>query len=163
MSHHLLLAGVVALGFLLGGHHVAQATSFTFTTLDAPFRGTYVTTAFGINRRGQIAGNYIVPSPPDSPGVHGFRYTAGRFRTLDVPGAVLTHAYGINPRGQIVGRYGDGTTVHGFLYDGGVFTPIDVSGASITQAYGINPSGQIVGFYIDGTEFHGFLATPKKK
>jgi hypothetical protein len=46
----------VALGFLLGGHHVGQATSFTFTFLDAP--GAFNTFAHGINSRGQIVGFY---------------------------------------------------------------------------------------------------------
>jgi hypothetical protein len=57
MYRHLLLAVVVALGVLLGGPPVTQATSFTFTPLDVP--GASLTQATGINSRGQIVGSYF--------------------------------------------------------------------------------------------------------
>jgi hypothetical protein len=109
MSRHLCLALLVTLGFLLGGRHVAQAASFTFTPIDVP--GAISTQALRINPRGQIVGFYH-----DSTGGHGFLYDRGVFTTIEVPGASGTQAFGINPRGQIVGLYFDSTGgQHGFL------------------------------------------------
>jgi hypothetical protein len=68
MYRHLCLALLVPLGFLLGGRHVAQAASFTFTPIDVP--GAIYTEAYGINPRGQIVGPYF-----DSTGEHGFLAT----------------------------------------------------------------------------------------
>ena len=56
MSRHLCLALLVTLGLLLGGRHVAQAASFTFTPIDVP--GASDTRAVGINPSGQIVGYY---------------------------------------------------------------------------------------------------------
>jgi probable HAF family extracellular repeat protein len=72
MYRHLFLALLVTLGFLLGGRHVAQAASFTFTPIDVP--GASFTVAHGINSRGQIVGGYF-----DSTGVHSFLYDRGVF------------------------------------------------------------------------------------
>jgi probable HAF family extracellular repeat protein len=94
---------------------------------------------------------------------HGFLLAAGRFSTIDFPGAVLTRAFGINSPGQIVGFYEDTTLKrHGFLLAAGSFSTIDFPGAVNTEAFGINSRGQIVGFYQD-VKFHGFLATPTHK
>src|SRR5262245_22410512 len=102
MYRHLFLALLMTLGFLLGGCHVAQATSFTFIPIDVP--GAVSTQPFRINWRSQIVGRY-----DDSKGTHGFLYNGGAFTTLNVPfpGAESTTAYGINSRGQIVGVYFD--------------------------------------------------------
>ena len=105
---HLFLALLVTLGLLLGGRHVAQAASFTFTPIDVP--GAFFTEALGINPRGQIVGSYS-----DSTGEHGFLYDRGVFTTIDPPGTSFTIARGINPSGQIVGSYFDSTEGHGFL------------------------------------------------
>ena len=56
MYRHLCLALLMTLGFLLGGRHVAQAASFTFTPIDVP--GASFTEALGINPSGQIVGLY---------------------------------------------------------------------------------------------------------
>ena len=108
MSRHLFLALLVTLGLLLGGRHVAQAASFTFTPIDVP--GASGTAALGINPSGQIVGLYA-----DSMGRHGFLYDRGVFTPIDVPGASFPEAHGINSRGQIVGLYFDSTGEHGFL------------------------------------------------
>jgi probable HAF family extracellular repeat protein len=109
MYRHLYLALLMILGFLLGGRHVAQAASFTFTPIDVP--GASFTQALGINPSGQIVGHYS-----DSTGtLHGFLYDGGVFTPIDVPGAFFTEAHGINPRGQVVGVYDDSTGGHGFL------------------------------------------------
>ena len=58
----------MTLGLLLGGRHVAQAASFTFTPIDVP--GASSTRAQGITPSGQIVGSYT-----DSTGRHGFLAT----------------------------------------------------------------------------------------
>jgi len=57
MYRHLCLALLMTLGLLLGGRHVAQAASFTFTPIDVP--GASFTEAFGITPSGQIVGRYL--------------------------------------------------------------------------------------------------------
>ncbi len=139
----------------------ALAESDTFTTIDFP--GASSTSAFGINPRGDIVGQY-----DDSAGVtHGFLLSGGEFTSIDFPGASSTDADGINPRGDIVGRYRDvGGTFHGFLLlnEGITYITFDPPGATETFAAGINDSGEIVGFYVDvGGTTHGFLATPEQE
>src|SRR4029077_8689079 len=92
---------------------------------------------------------------------HGFLYTGGAFRTIDVPGASDTQATGINNAGQIVGTFFDGTT-HGFVYAGGTFTTIDVPDADVFTGFingvnGINDTGHVVGATGFFTSSHGFL------
>jgi uncharacterized membrane protein len=132
------------------------------TKFDAPKAATE-TAASSINNRGQIVGAYVDAGI----GYHGFlRDQAGRFTTIDIPGAKGTGIYRINDRGQIVGRYSQthaniqdpNALQRGFLLDRGRLTRIDVPGAAETQVVGLNNRGQIVGEYQQppGT-FHGFL------
>jgi uncharacterized membrane protein len=134
----------------------AQATLYSFTTIDVP--GAIWTQVFGINDSGQIVGGYVA-SAVNGQGFHGFLDTGGSFTTIDVPGATNTYAYGINGSGQMVGGYTDSVGIpHGFLDTGGSFATIDVPGATATYAAGVNSSGQIVGYYTDSVGIpHGFL------
>jgi hypothetical protein len=127
----------------------AEATTYSFTTIDVP--ALHVDEAFsGINDSGQIVGDFA-----DLSGRHGFVDTAGSFTTFDVPGAFTTTASGINNSSQIVGGY-DG---HSYLSTGGIITTISVPGALSSTALGINDSRQIVGRYSDASGTHGFLDT----
>ena len=111
----------------------------------------------------QIVGSYVDADVA----YHGFlRDRAGRFTTIDIPGAKGTGIYRINDRGQIVGRYSQthaniqdpNAIQRGFLLDHGRLTRIDVPGAAETQAVGINNRGQVVGEYQQPAGvFHGFL------
>jgi probable HAF family extracellular repeat protein len=141
-------------GFLLDRGRVTKFDAPTAVTETGPN---------SINNRGQIVGGYKEAGNA----THGFlRDRAGRFTTIDVPGAKGTGIYRINDRGQIVGRYSQTHTdiqdpdsiARGFLLDRGSLTRIDVPGAAETQAVGINNRGQVVGEYENpaGT-FHGFL------
>jgi probable HAF family extracellular repeat protein len=133
-----------------------------YTRFDAP-QASSETAPSSVNNRGQIVGAYVDASV----GYHGFlRDRAGRFTTIDIPGAKGTGPYRINDRGQIVGRYSqtqaniqDPNAIHrGFLLDRGKLTRIDVPGAAETQAVGINNHGQVVGEYQQPAGvFHGFL------
>jgi hypothetical protein len=63
-----------------------------------------LTSARGINARGDIVGLYVAVAGGQQ---HGFLLSDGRYTSLDfpVPGVRATIANGINPRGEIVGQY----------------------------------------------------------
>jgi probable HAF family extracellular repeat protein len=129
------------------------ATSFSFTTIDAPH--ATATYAFGINHAGQIVGFFR-----DADKGHGFlRRAAGDFTTIDVPSATVTIATKINGVGQIVGTFMDARgKFHGFVRaPTGTFNTIDIAGALATFALGINDAGQIVGAF---TKPDSAFATP---
>ena len=49
---------------------------------------------------------------------HGYRWRAGRFTTVDLPGATATSVTDINDRGAMIGLYLDaGGAIHAFLRD----------------------------------------------
>jgi hypothetical protein len=104
-----ILAMTMAVGGMLAAAAPANATAYTFTTIDGP--GAFFTTASGINDAGQIVGTFR-----DSIGsIFGFLDTGGSFTVLDVPGGRNTQPFGINNAGQIVGQFEDSTAAHGFL------------------------------------------------
>ena len=73
------------------------------------------TSLSGINNRGQIVGGTYEPgATPDARGFFPIdahhavlRDGRGRYRRIDVPGALLTLAYDVNDRTEIVGQYID--------------------------------------------------------
>ncbi len=137
-----------------------------FTPLDPP--GAVSTYGVTVTNRRLVAGTYV-----DAAGAqHGFTWSGGVFRTVDVPGAVVTQApfefgpglgtsaYGVNERGVVAGQYSDAAGVgHGFLADGGSVTTFDAPGAAAvpgffggTQILRINDARQIAGNYGAGPE-----------
>src|SRR3982750_1909361 len=95
------------------------APAITYTTIDdAPGPDLK-----GINKAGQIVGNYVdvtsftsrsflkdggtftTNDVYNSPIDHGFLLDKGNYTTIDFPGSVSTEANGINIAGQIVGTY----------------------------------------------------------
>ena len=123
---------------------VASRTFVSFV-----FPGSLGSNIRGMNRSGEIAGNYM-----DSAGTqHGFSATYNFlsmsiccFQTIDFPGAVLTRVEGLNDSGDIVGSYpGTDSKNHAFLLSGGSFSTLDVPGAS--SAFGINNSQQVAGLF----------------
>jgi probable HAF family extracellular repeat protein len=141
----LLFAVAASVAFTRFAH-----AQYSFTTIDVP--GVTGTLAYGINKAGQIVGNYqnTVGSPN-----HGFLFDGSTFTTIDYPGAEVgsegTWLYGINDSGVIIGGHGPTSLgiPYGFVYSGGVFSSVDFSaapgGALATTPYGINNAGQIVG------------------
>lgn len=119
MKLSLLLGIAVA----LSSANTAQASSYTFTTIDAP--GAADTYLSGLNDVGQIIG-YASGS-----NLGAFVWRDGVY--TKVPG----NAYGINNSGDIVGVLGD----NGYLFSGGALTFIP----GVTNALGINDAGDIVG------------------
>jgi probable HAF family extracellular repeat protein len=125
---------------------ILSAADFRFVKTDFP--GATLTTANGINARGDIVGRY-----DDVNGVtHGFLLRGNGFSTVDFPGAFLTAPRAINARGDIVGRmqFADGVD-HAFLLIDGKFSQIDYPGASATVGRGINNAGDVTGNYSDTT------------
>jgi probable HAF family extracellular repeat protein len=126
---------------------------------DDPIAGTVL---YGINDPGQMVGTFL-----DTGGNrHGFfRDSAGRYTTLDAPGAIFSVAEGINNRGEIVGWYLDGGgQQRGFILSGvgGAWTTISVLPDTTTRVNSINAAGQIAGQYDDESGVtHGFIGTPE--
>jgi probable HAF family extracellular repeat protein len=131
-----------------------------FTKIAYP--GAVQTQALGINRQGQVVGEYL-----DQNGVfHGFRWDRGRFRTFDGPDGTGASITDVNDRGDMVGVYvvpGDtdlAFAARGFLLHQGKYTTFEAFGVPVTVPYDINNRGQIAGTAIsdaDLTEVHGFL------
>ena len=143
-----------AAGLLLAWVGAAQATTYSFTSIDVGSGGRSY--ADGINNLGQIVGFYAVAS---SPQYLGFLYSGGVFTTILVPGSSNTVAEGINNEGQIVGNYSDASGTHGFVDTGGVFTTINGPAGSDAAVTGINDVGQITGYYNNPNQTTSFLGT----
>jgi uncharacterized membrane protein len=153
----------------------------TYVQLDFPRDDTY-TNCWGINKRGQVLGEYVTFNPATNETLeHGwFVYDNGNF-ILDFP-LSLEHIGGpaifladINNHGQIVGqRSNGGPDWNGlFLYDDGKFFDIELPPEfAYVDVRGMNNNGQFVGVYsiqvgIDPShgdapiyELHGYVATP---
>jgi uncharacterized membrane protein len=170
-------------GQIVGYYGVTEGNAQSFlrdrsgdiTTIEVP--GAVTTAPFDINNRGQVVGLYA-DTEPDASGsvppnsIHGFVWTRGSVRKIDVRGAIGTAAFDINDRGEVVGIYADpkegdpkGTT-HGFRLRKGAVTTIDPPGAvdiegtpgfQATAPLGINNRGQVVGQYADAQGLHAYL------
>jgi hypothetical protein len=116
-----------------------------------------VSQALGINNSNVVAGFYN-----DANGnAHGYVYTlaTGKYKTVNIGGAVSTAVTGINDSGEIAGFFtkSDNRTF-GFVQNatGGVTSFFYVPGMQATQLLGINNSGVAVGSYTDGNNIpHG--------
>jgi probable HAF family extracellular repeat protein len=110
-----------------------SATSYTFTTINAP-AGSSIT-ATGINDAGEIVG-YVQPNNPTQFSQQAFLYKNGTFQYID---AVYSVAMGINNLGQVIGSDENGA----FLYDGTHLTTLP---QSIQQPLSINNNSQIIAY-----------------
>jgi probable HAF family extracellular repeat protein len=133
ISHRIAVLGL-ALGITLAAQQPA------YTPIDYP-KAT-ITTAYGINPRGQIVGVYTSNGKS-----HGYLLSGGNYSTIDLPGMTTTYAYGINDRGDIVGSYSSEGLTHGFLLKDGKMTTIDFPGSTATEVLGITADGELVGDY----------------
>src|SRR5258708_6303858 len=85
-----LAACLFALGFVPGVSSMGLAGTDSFTTIDLP--GASGTSAYGINPRGDIAGQYLTPGR-----VRGYLLLSGSaLAAIDYPGAVFSFPRGIN-------------------------------------------------------------------
>jgi uncharacterized membrane protein len=112
--------------------------------------GAKSTQALGVNNAGQIVGTYV-----DLRNVsHGFEYSAGTYKSIDITSAKSTVAAGINKSGEISGTYVDQSNQkHGFiLHANGTVTVINYRGApNGTTVGGINDNGQLAGYFTPPT------------
>ncbi|HEX3738329.1 MAG TPA: hypothetical protein VHV29_01265 [Terriglobales bacterium] len=122
----------------------STAVAYQYSVLKYPGSFQNTTDALGINNNNVIVGSYYIDA---SSTTHGFKYSNGKYSTIDFPGAVYTAVLGINDNGDVVGEYllSSPGNFHGFLRLAGVFTTIDDPGASSTMLAGINNAGTIVG------------------
>ena len=118
--------------------------TFDFTTIDFP--NAVLTTAWGINARGDIVGSYT-----DAAGrSHGYLLRHGEFTTIDFSATASTEARGISRKGEIVGFYrfpGEPPlNLHGFLRTKkGGFVAVNDPPHINTLAQRILPDGTILG------------------
>jgi hypothetical protein len=135
-----------------------EAVSLSYGLIDFP-RST-ASTAFGINKQGDVVGGYGPVPPPGWFETTGYTLKKNTYRTLAYPGAAYSVPYGINDKRVIVGFYdfaGDGDA-RGYQYKAGEFTTIDYPGAPFTAPDAINNSGEIIGIYGDNSDIqHGFM------
>ena len=127
---------------------LAPPTITVLTTFDYPGAGNS-TTGYGINNRGDIAGDYL-----DASNVRrGFvRFSNGSFSAPIVEPndtANYTRGRGINNARTIDGDFFNtaDNSYHGYILSGGVFTQFDIGGPVSTDLYGINDAGNFVGSY----------------
>jgi probable HAF family extracellular repeat protein len=108
------------------------------------------TQPFGINNAGQVVGTYV-----DLKNVsHGFLFSAGTYKSIDIANAKSTMAAGINKAGDISGTYVDQSNQeHGFLlHKNGTLTVINYRGApNGTVVGGINDKDQLAGYFTPPT------------
>ncbi len=124
--------------------------SSTAISFDFPSPGVQATVTNGINRNGEISGNYV-----DSSGKsHGFTANvdclaeASCYQSFDYPGGLQTEFGGINDSDEIVGDYlATDSKVVSFIFSGGTFTVLSAPSAPVISARNINNLQQIVGSY----------------
>ena len=124
-----------------------QIPIFVVGTFDYPGAGNS-TTAFDINERSDIVGNYV-----DANNVRrGFvRHLNGNVMTIVAPGDTgnFTRASGVNNNQTIVGDFFNvaDNAFHGYILQNGVFTRYDFGGPFSTAIYKINDAGNFVGAF----------------
>lgn len=145
---------ICALGVCAGalslsvGAQAATPTITVVTTFDYPGVGNS-TTAYGINLRGDVAGDYL-----DASNVRrGFvRLRNGSFSAPIVEPndtASFTRGRGINNARTIDGDFFNlaDNSFHGYILSGGTFTQFDIGPGLSTSLFGINDAGNFVGNY----------------
>jgi len=99
------------------------------------------TTAFDLNRRGEVVGTRTVAGQ-----THAFRWRAGTFTDLHAtidPNSSYTQAAGINDFSVIVGDELVGEDFRGFLLRGAQVSPITAAGSQVFP-FDINNRGQMI-------------------
>jgi len=138
-----------------------QTDQYLFLPFDVPTELGTFTTAFGINNKGVIVGNYFSLDET----IDGFVFERGEFTPVAVPGSGFDRGslIAVNDWGIAVGTFEDADTGIGHAFvrsrDGRITVLPDAApGALLTEGTGINNCGTIVGFYFqaDGVR-HGFI------
>ena len=110
------------------------------------YPGSKSTQPSGINNAGQVVGVYV-----DLKNVtHGFKYSSGTYKSIDIAGAKSTTAGGINSAGDISGSYVDQSNqLHGYLlHSNGTLVTLNFRNApNGTTGTGLNDNDQVVGYF----------------
>jgi uncharacterized membrane protein len=155
----IMILASAALGGLFAASSTSEARAFgyTFTDISVPGSQPYSTGLYGIglNNLGQVAGSYN-----DNDGnSHGFLYTAGKYVTIDAPGAIDTYVYGINDWGQIVGTsYYSNGSANVFIDTHGTFANIADGNAFLPLYSSLNDRDQVFGEVLSGAFGYGVLS-----
>jgi hypothetical protein len=145
-------------------------TSLTFLPVFNPANNGGET-AFGINDKGAIVGQYVNNDTNTTP---GFLLNNGQFTQLNPTNSLVTNAQAINNNGTGLGFFATVLTPvinnnppqHGFMFDsqGNITNLADPSGGNVknlflTQYLGINDNNQAAGYWQDilGSQ-HGFVS-----
>ena len=161
VSRIALAAVVIASAVLVAVPVFPAEPEYTFFPLDVPSEFGAGTSAFGINNKGVIVGNF--GSVDET--IDGFVFEKGQFTSVTVPGSGFDRGsqLGVNDQGTAVGTFDDAQTQTGRAYvrswDGKITVLPDAAPDALsTIATGINNLDTIVGFYrkADGVR-HGFI------
>ena len=159
------VAAVIALFPVGPSVQFTRATAppeYRFQTLDVPAALGKSTSAYGINNRGVIVGNFVTVAGSTD----GFVFKDGTFTDVALPGASPDDRgalNAVNDAGLAVGDFIDPATgiQHMFVRQSrGEITvlPDAAPGATLTEGRGINNRGTIVGIYHDAMNGrHGFI------
>ena len=124
----------------------ARGASQAYSITDLGSPSWYYSQAHGLNRSGNVVGEYEPTNPPAP--VKAFFYTNGLMTSLSGTG-LSSIAYGINDSNLIVGQFGAAFNDHAFVYSNGIMTDLGALGFNnvfgYSSARAINRSGQIVG------------------
>ena len=159
--NHLL--AVLALG-LLGTPMLVQAQG-AYDYESFYYSGSTFDQVFGINNRGDVAGNGEVGSDV-IPYVYDSK-KGGFTNVTPVTGYIDTAVFGISDKGVLVGEVFDGFVDSGLIIDkNGAFTVFDHPDAvSFTQARGVNNKGLVTGYHDSPNDLfapeNGFIYDPK--
>jgi hypothetical protein len=123
INANLEVAGQVSIGCLVADQLVGTAV-FTYAgqKMSCLLPPT-ATNSYGgwLNDHGQVAGSYSDAKG----GLHGFLYTAGAYKSFDMPTKPLAlTVQGIDVAGRVVGTYEDAQGSYGFVYGGGTVTKL---------------------------------------
>lgn len=133
----------------------------TLTTFDSKKCAGGGIAAYGINKKGAVAGWCS-----DANGVNiGFTWAAGKLTNVNFPKGTGTQVTGINDAGSVAGLYFDSAGLqHGFYKIGRTYTKVDVRGATTTAAWSINNQNLITIEAADSSGiFTAYIYNPKTK
>lgn len=136
---------------------VIQTRSGKQTILDD---GTGTTNPAGFD----ATARHVVGTSATKTGITAWRWDAGSFTTLAVPGAVTTLPTAITTGGVVYGSYRTSTSTaveHGFVLGPQGYQTWDAPQADSTSITDANEAGEITGCYTDkGGITHGYVAVP---